>query len=481
MVVTPNSRRPAEAGRDHVVVLGAGATGLTAARELSRLGMAVTVVEEERYSVGGRSRTSEFMGCRFDIGPQPLLSESGEVAAFINREAGDQLSEIGGKSRILNRGRYLETPVASWNALLSLGSIEAARCLLSMAQARLDPIETPATLEDWARNQLGARAFSRFYAAYFEKVWGLSASELSVEQLGDWLEPLLSAPSWFRFPRLGIGQMWQSVAAGLESSGQRVRMGYRLAALRHAGGRVIAAGLRDPSGRLLDLVGSHFLSTIPIGELIAKLSPSAPGVVLRAAQAVSYRDLVTVNVVIDRAETFPDQWIDVFDESVRVARISNFKNFSGAMVADPGLTGLGMEYFCSRGDELWSAADAELLDLGRRELVCLGICEPDEVKAGMVSRQREALPVPVVSTAENLGVICEWLDRALPNLTVAGADACWGRSPQDESISQGLLAAAAIAGYARGHKVEASGLPASIGTSQGVDILVGFRSGVAQR
>lgn len=462
------------------MVLGAGATGLAAAAELSRQGMAVTVVEADRVSIGGRSRTLEFMGCRFDIGPQPLVSADPEVTAFFTGQAGAHLTETVGRARILNRGRYLEAPTGSWDAMLSLGPVEAVRCLLSLGRARLDPIAVPVTLEDLARNQLGSRAFFSFYAAYFEKVWGLAAAELYAEHLGAWLEPLLAAPAWFRYPRLGIGQLWRSVAARLESSGHRVRMGHTLAALRHARGRVIGASLRDSSGRLIDLVGSDFLSTIPVGELIARLSPAAPSVVQDAARSLIYRDLVTVNVVLDRGETFPDQWIDVFDSKVGVARISNFKNFSGAMVADPGLTGLGMEYFCSPGDELCSASDAELLDLGRRELVELGICQSDDVKAGMVIRQREALPVPDASTAESLAVISGWLESALPNLRVAGIDGWWSRPQQDASISEGLLSARVIARHAAADGEAASRSQVDAGPPEGVDILVGF-SGVAQR
>jgi protoporphyrinogen oxidase len=481
MVVTGNSGQPAATGTDHVVVFGAGATGLTAAAELGRLGMAVTVVEKERRSLGGRSRTLEFMGCRFDIGPQPLCSENEEVAAFFTGLAGDDLGELAGRARVLYRGRYLEPPVGRWESLMSLGPAEAVRGLLSLAQARLNPIEEPRSLEDWARNQLGARHFSRFNECYIEKVWGIAPAELSADGGAEWLEPMLSAPGSFRYPRLGIGQLWQSLAASLERSGHRVRMGEQVVAVRHAGGRVIAATLGDSSGRTVDVVGSHFLSTIPIGDLISSLSPAAPGMVRRAAAALSYRDLVTVNVVLDRSETFPDQWVDVFDPSVSVARITNFKNFSGAMVADPGLTGLGMEYFCSRTDELWSASDAELLDLGRRELVALGICSADDVKAGMVCRQSEALPLQGNSSQECLDVIFEWMEGALPNLHLAGTQGWWGQAQQEASISEGLMSARGIASHPAGPEPAARPARADTGGREGVDILVGFRSGVAQR
>ena len=481
MAVTGNSGGSTGGGIDHAVVIGAGPTGLTAALELSRLGMAVTVVEKERRLVGGRSRTIEFMGCRFDIGPQPLHSENEEVESFYTRILAYELCDLAGRARVLYRGRYLEVPIRRLDALLSLGPAGAVRCLLSLVQARLNPMEEPSSLEDWGRNQMGARLFSSFHAGYIEKVWGLPAAELSVGSPAEWLDPMAPAPKSFQYPRLGIGQLWQSVAARLESEGHSVRGGEQVVALRHAGGRVIALAVRDPYGRTVDLVGSHFLSTIPISDLIRRLSPAAPVMVRQAAEALSYRNLVTVNVVLDRSETFPDQWIDVFDPSVRVARISNSKNFSGAMVADPGLTGLGMEYFCSPADDLWATPDGELLDLGRRELIALGICEPDEVKAGTVCRQAEAFLLQDGSTEAYLDVISEWLEGALPNLWVAGTHGGWGQALQESSIIGGLMLARDIASGLGGLRPGAGQARAEAEAPERVDILVGLRSGVAQR
>ncbi|HKR54906.1 MAG TPA: hypothetical protein VJS20_01295, partial [Gemmatimonadales bacterium] len=140
-----------------------------------------------------------------------------------------------------------------------------------------------------------------------------------------------------------------------------------------------------------------------------------------------YRDLITVSVVVDRERVCPDQWIDVLDPAVRVARISNFRNFSRAMVPDSGLSGLGMEYFCQGGDEVWQMTDRELLDLARRELVALGLCAGHEVKAGMVSRWPKVCAVPDMVSRRAAQAIREWVGSALPDLwLVDGCDAVDG-------------------------------------------------------
>jgi protoporphyrinogen oxidase len=454
---------------NHVVVMGAGPAGLSAAYELLRHGTPVTVVEKDPRQVGGIARTLEFMGCRFDVGPHRFFSKSPEIEALWSEVLGQEIRPVSRLTRILYRGKFFDYPIRASNAFLNLGPYETARCLLSYAQARLHPVVEPQSFEDWVSNQFGRRLFEIFFKTYTEKVWGIPTSELSADWAGQRIRGLnlvevirnavlpaslrgageraivKTLVDSFRYPRLGAGQMWDSVAARLASAGHPVRLGEEVVAVRHAGGRVLSVAVRDSAGGTLDVLGSEFISTIPIRELIAKLQPAAPSIVRAAADALGYRDFITVNVVVDRAEVFPDQWIYVHDPGVKVGRIANFKNFSAAMVDDAGLTGLGMEYFCFDHDKMWSWPDADLLDLGRRELVALKICRAEDVKAGMVYRQPKAYPVYDGAYLGHVAVVREWLSRALPNLWLVGRNGMHHYNNQDHSMMTGILVARNIA------------------------------------
>src|SRR5207245_9583540 len=106
----------------------------------------------------------------------------------------------------------------------------------------------------------------------------------------------------FRYPRLGAGQMWETVAARLAADGHPVRLGEEVVGVRHAGGRVLSVVLRDGRGSTLDLLGSEFISTMPICALIAKLQPAAASIVRAAAQALGSPVFITVNVTWARVE-----------------------------------------------------------------------------------------------------------------------------------------------------------------------------------
>ena len=56
------------------------------------------------------------------------------------------------------------------------------------------------------------------------------------------------------------------------------------------------------------------------------------------------------------------------------------------MVPDPSKTSLGLEYFCTEGDDLWNMADGELIDLGKRELERIGLASAADVEDGCVFR-----------------------------------------------------------------------------------------------
>src|SRR5438552_19073433 len=70
-VQRPNDGRP----RKQVVVVGGGPAGLTAAYELSRLGLSATVLEKNAL-VGGIARTESYKGYHFDMGGHRVFTES---------------------------------------------------------------------------------------------------------------------------------------------------------------------------------------------------------------------------------------------------------------------------------------------------------------------------------------------------------------------------------------------------------------------
>lgn len=448
--------------------MGAGPAGLTAAFELMKHNVPVTVVEKDPKQVGGLARTVEHRGYRFDIGGHRFFSKNQEVEELWTEILGDQMLNRGRLSRIYYRGRFFAYPIKAANALWNLGPIEAARCLASYARARLQPVKNPRTLEDWVRNQFGWRLFSIFFKTYTEKVWGISTKELSadwaaqrIKSLDLWVvvksallphrkatrrgEVVTTLIDSFRYPRLGPGQMWERVAGVSAQQGRPVLLGRSVARISHQDGLVTSVKTSTEDGRTETHSGTHFISSIPIRELVDKLDPPAPERVRKAAQSLGYRDFISIALMINRAEVFPDNWIYIHDPAVRVGRIQNFKSWSPDMVPDQTKTCLGLEYFCFEGDGLWTMQDSDLVQLATEELGRLGICSPGEVFDGVVVRQPKAYPVYDDSYQDHVAVVRDYLAAELPNLYLAGRNGMHKYNNQDHSMMTALLVARSIA------------------------------------
>jgi len=447
-----------------VLCIGAGPAGLTAARRLSLSGASVTVLERDPVYVGGISRTEHYKGFRFDVGGHRFFSKSKEIEALWDEILGDQLISRERKSRILYRGKLFDYPLRAFDALKKLGLMESTRCMLSYFRARLSPIRDPRTFEDWVTNQFGHRLYSIFFKTYTEKVWGMKCQEISADWAAQRIKGLslgtavwkASVPSWlrkagntpktlietFKYPRLGPGQMWEAAAEQIQEAGGDVFLGMNVRGLaRDSESGVWTVTAEDPDGQSHEYQADHVISSAAIVDLAEYIQPAPPEAVLTAARALRYRDFLTVALIVRDVDCFDDNWIYIHDSSVKVGRIQNFKSWSPHMVPDPELNCLGLEYFCFKGDGLWSSEDEELIRLADEELIHLGLVTPGHVIDGKVIRQSGAYPVYDEDYEERVDLFQAWLKKKMPGLHLVGRNGMHKYNNQDHAMMTALLTA----------------------------------------
>jgi protoporphyrinogen oxidase len=364
-----------------VVIVGAGPAGLTAGFDAVQAGWHVTVLERDPEYVGGIARTVCRDGYRFDIGGHRFFSKSAEVTRWWKDRLPDDSIEVRRLSRIYYRRKFFDYPLKPWNALRNLGLITSTACVLSYAWARLFPRRPEKSLEDWVTNRFGRRLFTIFFKTYTEKVWGIPTSELSADWAAQRIKglSLFSAVvnafrgksegaviktliDTFSYPRLGPGQMWEKTAGDIRGKGGTIAMNTRVSKIRHAGGRVTSVEATSADGQVRSFEAEEFVVSMPLQETVLAFDPPLSAVAVAAARRLRYRDFLTVALVVEGPNPFPDNWIYIHEPGVRLGRIQNFRNWSEAMIGRPGTTCLGLEYFCFEGDGLWSAPDAELID-----------------------------------------------------------------------------------------------------------------------
>src|SRR5690606_37824663 len=164
-----------------VVVIGAGPAGLTAAYELGKRDVPVTVLEATD-AIGGISQTVERDGWRFDIGGHRFFTKVPRVQELWREllPPEDFLSRPR-LSRIMYRGALFDYPLRPMKALRQLGPVEAARCTLSYMWARVRPPADQSHFEGWVAARFGYRLYRIFFKTYTEKVWGIPATEIQAD------------------------------------------------------------------------------------------------------------------------------------------------------------------------------------------------------------------------------------------------------------------------------------------------------------
>jgi protoporphyrinogen oxidase len=367
-------------------------------------------------------------------------------------------------TRIFYNDRLFDYPLTPLNALFGVGvgaslSIFSSY-LLAQLREKIAPQE-PENFEQWVTNQFGARLFQTFFKTYTEKVWGIPCSRIGADWAGQRIKGLtLGAAVWnafsktlglpngktvktlvdeFMFPRLGAGQFYEKMAALIEAAGSSILTGRRVKTIHREGQRVRSVIVADEFGNEESVEAEHFMSSAPLTEMIAMMHPAPPDDVLKASRSLFYRDHIGVHLKM-AGETFPDNWIYVHSERVRMARVVNHGNFSTGMADCAGISPLTVEYFTFKGDVVWNLADAELVRLALRELGQMNIAKAGQLLSAFVVRSEKAYPVIEVGCQPHMETIKAWLDR-FENLTPIGRSGMFRYNNQDHAIYTGLLAA----------------------------------------
>ena len=457
------------------VVLGGGPCGLSAAWTLAQQGERVVVIEQEPL-VGGLCATHEQQGYRFDLGGHRFVSGDLALTRWLESLLGDELLTRQRRSVVLHEGRRFHYPLEARDLLQNLGLRENARALLGYAVARARQELHPrpdVTFEDWVTTRFGRPLYDAFFGPYTAKLWGIAphrisadwaAERISLLHLGDALRRLLpggAAPirtyaREYRYPRLGMGQLYDVIAKDIVRLGGEVRTGATVSRLETSGGRVTAAWIRSSEGETrIPTVG--IVSTIPLPELVAHLSARAPSA---PARALRFRSLVFLNLLLDIPSVSDSTWMYVASGRFRVSRIQE-PNKRSPFMAPVGKTSLMLEIPCDEGDALWTATVPALRDMGLAELRDLGVVT-GPVKGAFSVRVRHGYPIYHLGYERDRQALLGEVAR-FSNVRTAGRQGLFRYVFMDAAMQMGALAAEQLrAGLGSPRHIDAIGRSARV-------------------
>ncbi|MBO7376448.1 MAG: NAD(P)/FAD-dependent oxidoreductase [Clostridia bacterium] len=434
------------------VIIGAGPAGLTAAYLLLKETGIVPVILEESEYIGGIARTHRHNGNRMDLGGHRFFTKSEEInrlwdelmpaqgkPSFDDKKLGvEKALEPGGPdpetcdrvmlkrrriSRIFFDGKFYDYPISlKPETFRNFGFATTMKVGFSYLASVFH--KRPETnLENLYVNSFGKKLYEMFFEYYTENLWGRHPSEIDASWgkqrtkglsifgiLKDAFGKIFKVKNRkvntslieeFKYPKLGPGQLWEFLADDIKKMGGEIILNCRVEKIRTEGSRVTAAVASD--GRVFE--GDEFFSTMPVRDLVGGIN-GVPEDVARVAAGLPYRDYQTVGLLVDRLALenrtsvktltgdVPDNWIYIQDRGVKLGRLQIYNNWSPYLVADPEHTvWMGLEYFCSEGDEYWNMPDEEFIRMATEELAKIGVIkDPSEVKDACRLKVKKAYP-----------------------------------------------------------------------------------------
>ncbi len=378
----------------------------------------------------------------------------------------------GRKSRIYFSRRFFDYPITlSTDTLRKLGIVRSFVIGCSYLRSALFPIRKEENLEEFFINRFGRELYATFFKSYTEKVWGVPCRRISAEWGAQRVKGLsitravlhfmkkflpqrrdvaqkgveTSLIEQFLYPKYGPGQMWEEVTKRVRARGGEVLMQHKVTRIFvDESNQIIGVRATQPDGEEIELKGDYFFSTMPVRSLFRAIDTNVPREIAEIAEGLQYRNFVTVGLLYDRLNVMEadgsrikDNWIYIQEPDVLVGRLQIFNNWSPYMVSDPAKTWVGLEYFCSDKDNLWSTSDSEMIELAKVEMQRIGIADAALCRDAVVIRVPKTYPA-YFGTYERFEEVRKYVDN-FPNLFLVGRNGMHRYNNQDHSMLTSMI------------------------------------------
>ncbi len=501
-----NSQSSLSSDRKKAIIIGAGPAGLTAAYELLTRSDIVPIVLEKTSYMGGISRTVEYKGNRMDIGGHRFFSKSdrvmdwwlshmpvedraaaGKMIAYQRQSRqiplnapssngdGDAVMLVRErKSRIYFLRKFFAYPIQlTLETLRNLGIVRVIKIGFSYMYSVVFPPRRIENLEEFFISRFGGELYRTFFKSYTEKVWGVPCREISAEWGAQRIKGLsilktiqhilkkmfqkagdvrqkdteTSLIEQFLYPKLGPGQLWETVAEKVKAMGGIIVSGLSVQKLHVEGDQVVSVTATDDSRNEHVFFGDYFFSTMPVKDLVGGLDANVPTNVREVADNLQYRDFITVGLLVRRLTVkdkedpnrlLKDNWIYIQEPEVKAGRLQIFNNWSPYLVRDPDTVWIGVEYFCYDTDDMWKLPDAEMAKLAANELERIGIIQSADVLDFTVVHMPKTYPA-YFGAYERFDEVRAYLD-SVPNLFLVGRNGMHKYNNQDHSMLTAMTA-----------------------------------------
>ena len=382
-------------------------------------------------------------------------------------------------SRIIYKRKFFDYPISlKAKTFLNMGffsTMKAGFGYLGSCMKKREEVN----LENFYINRFGKPLYSMFFEDYTEKLWGVHPRDISADWGAQRVKGLsvskaiknafgkvfkkkdrqveTSLIEQFIYPKKGPGQLYEKMAEEIIRLGGEILYGRTVKKIELCNGKVGTVYALNAENELESYTADYFLSSMPIKDLLEAIGKeNAPSEVYDVATTLPYRDFMTVGLLLKdlkvvnktKMQTLgnivPDCWIYVQDRDVRLGRIQIFNNWSPYMLEEPEThVWVGLEYFCSEGDKMWTSPDEEFIQNAVAELVKIGVIDSaDKVLDSTLIRVKKAYPA-YFGSYEKFPIVKDWLND-IENLWCIGRNGQHRYNNMDHSMATAFVACEGI-------------------------------------
>ncbi len=336
----------------HVLIVGAGPTGIGAAWRLHELaqrqmidpGLSWLLAEQTAGAGGMAASVTDGEGFTWDLGGHIIYSHYRYFDDFVDQLVGGELLQHERRGWVWMRDRFIPFPIQ--RNIRNLPPDDLVRCLKDLLGKRRNGGDAPpANFAEWLDDQFGPALSEIFFLPYNYKMWAHRPEEMEVS----WTQrksgsryanvPLVDVqrlletvvcqqddPGWagasrFPYPRQGgAGLLWDRACTRLPAG--NIALGQQLVAL-------------DPAERIavfgsgLQVRYRHLISSAPLPQLLRLLPERSELYRAHCPLKHSRSHVIGVGIRGERPAAFADKfWIYSPDPAVPFFRATILSNYS---------------------------------------------------------------------------------------------------------------------------------------------------------